>query len=282
MHLLCLLSPAKRLEYERPLPPFFFKHFSYSRPRFASDALLIAHGMRGYDVAGLRELMGVSVAIAERGYAQFQKFAGNDAYADANGNATSNGNGGFSPLLRAAMYAFSGDTYIGLNSYALDKDSVAHAHSKIRILSGLYGLLRPLDGIQPYRLEMGLNIYKGVAVFGDARRPADWWRDKVTLAIEEDIKSMGARYVLNLASKEYLGAVDCARLSVPLLDVVFAARSNGIERRLGMAEKRMRGAFARYVVENEIESLESLRDFSELGFSYSVSGSSARCLRFVK
>lgn len=294
---LCLLSPAKRLEYKRALPEVFTANFSCSRPRFASEALRIARAMRAYDVGSLRELMGVSEQIAVRSQAQFQTFD------ERSFNDTD------LPQRRAAMYAFHGDTYVGLNAYALDENAIARAQKVVRILSGLYGLLCPLDEIQPYRLEMGLAMGKGNSkvsskvgvkaagqVFATARTPAAWWRDAVTDALISDIRATNASFVVELASREYMAAIDRVRLPVPLLEVSFAtkkiiAKKNsknnfesdaGVERRLGMAEKRMRGMLAKFIVEKEVRRADELKDFNDMGFSFSRSSSSEHSFRFVK
>ncbi len=273
---LCLLSPAKRLEYQRALPAAFTDSFTCSRPRFASEASRIAHAMRAYDVDSLRGLMGVSEQLATRSQDQFQAF-------DEAGCQRK----------RAAMYAFNGDTYIGLNAYALDEEAIARAQSTVRILSGLYGLLRPLDEVQPYRLEMGLAMgkvrLKGNSngadgqVFGTFATPSAWWREVVTRALIDDIRATGASFVVELASREYMAAVDSARLPVPLLKVSFARRTAGGERRLGMAEKRMRGMLAKFIIENQVVSIDEIKKFNNVGFSIDSSSGANECsLRFVK
>ena len=264
---LCLLSPAKRLEYDRALPITFTANFTCSRPRFASEASRIARAMRAYDVTSIGKLMGVSEQIAMRSQAQFQAFA-EDGSEEA-----------LSARRRAAMYAFNGDTYIGLNAYALDEKAIARAQKTVRILSGLYGLLCPLDEIQPYRLEMGLALSQ---VFGTAPTPSVWWREAVTTALLSDISAANASFVVELASREYMNAIDRARLPVPLLEVSFARRSAGSERRLGMAEKRMRGMLAKFIVENEITRADELKDFNDMGFSFASASSSEHSMRFVQ
>ena len=292
---LCLLSPAKRLEYDRALPITFTANFTCSRPRFASEALRIAQAMRAYDVDSIGRLMGVSEQIAMRSQAQFQDFCDKNSSDEVD-----------SARRRAAMYAFNGDTYIGLNAYALDEKAIARAQKTVRILSGLYGLLCPLDEIQPYRLEMGLAMGKGNSkgnskskanngfaaagsgsqsgsqIFGTARTPSIWWREAVTTALLSDISATNASFVVELASREYMNAIDRARLPVPLLEVSFARRSAGSERRLGMAEKRMRGMLAKFIVENEITRADELKDFNDMGFSFASASSSEHSLRFVQ
>ena len=266
MTLLCLLSPAKRMEYGRPLP----FACATSRPKFEQETLRIAKALKKLAPEQLRGLMGISDALAARTHAQYQAFSENANSSDSS---------------RAALYAFCGDTYIGLNAYALDKASVARAQAGLRILSGLYGILRPLDAIQPYRCEMGLRLDSfalAARAFEGARTPAHWWRGRVRQALQEDIEETGARGLVNLASKEYISAVE--GIEVPLVEIVFAEERGGVERRLGMAEKRMRGAFAKYIVENDIRTLEQLEAFEESSDArgYRLSSADDSGLRFVK
>ena len=243
MTLLCLLSPAKRMEYQRDLP-FACKQ---TRPQFEQEALRIAKVLKRLTPEQVQDLMGVSEKLAVRTHEQYQSFSKYDEQAS-----------------RSALFAFHGDTYLGLNAYAWNEKNVGRAQTRLRILSGLYGLLRPLDAIRPYRCEMGLRLDALAAqAFDGAPTPAHWWRGRVRRALLEDIEQTGARCLVNLASKEYIAAVE--RIDIPLVEVVFAEERDGIQRRLGMMEKRMRGALAKYVVENDIRSIEGLRAFGESG-----------------
>ncbi len=286
MTLLCLLSPAKRLEFSRPQP----LACTLGVPQFAQEASRIALALKRLTQKQLQDLMGISASLAARAHSQYQAFS---ATADASNNSS-----------RAALYAFHGDTYIGLNAYAWDKASVARAQTRLRILSGLYGILRPLDAIQPYRCEMGLRLGKLAAlksasefaeVFADAalsqlspqassQSLAHFWRGRVALALQSDIDRTGARWLVNLASKEYIRAVE--GVSVPLVEVVFAEERGGVERRLGMAEKRMRGILARYIVENDLCDIDQLRSFGESGdqhgYRFASASDDGSLLRFVK
>ena len=268
MTLLCLLSPAKRMEFARVLP----FACATSRPKFAEEAARIAKALRGLTAEQLRDLMGISENLAVRTHAQYQAFSETrDDSSNAN-NAS-----------RAALYAFHGDTYIGLNAYAWAAADVARAQARLRILSGLYGLLQPLDAIQPYRCGMGLRLgLLATEVFEGAATPARWWRGRVRQALQEDIEQTGARWIVNLASKEYIDAVE--GISVPLLEVVFTEERGGVERRLGMAEKRMRGALAKYIVENDIREPRQLEAFGESGdaHGYRFAAASNDSIRFVK
>ncbi len=270
--MLCLLSPAKRMEFSRPLP----FACAVGVPRFSKEASRLAKGLKTLDAAQLQSLMGISEGLAMRAHAQYQAFSETPAHAAVSS--------------RAALYAFHGDTYIGLNAYAWNKPSVARAQARLRILSGLYGLLRPLDAIQPYRCEMGLRL-DALALqqaFGAAPTPqqslAHWWRGRVAQALQEDMEETGARWLVNLASKEYMSAVEGSGL--PMVEIVFAEKRCGIERRLGMAEKRMRGAFAKYIVENDLCTIEDLKAFGESddarGYRFAGVSNDGGTLRFVK
>ena len=282
MTLLCLLSPAKRLEFSRPQP----LACTLGVPQFAQEASRIAQALKKLTPKQLQDLMGISASLAARAHAQYQAFS---ATPDASNNSS-----------RAAIYAFHGDTYLGLNAYAWNKAHIARAQTRLRILSGLYGILRPLDAIQPYRCEMNLRLGKLAAlrlapelaeVFerDDTSPPihhplAQFWRERIALALQEDIEQTGARWLVNLASKEYIRAVD--GVSVPLVEVVFAEARGGVERRLGMAEKRMRGILARYIVENNLDDIEQLRSFGENadqhGYRFASASDDGSLLRFVK
>ena len=163
-----------------------------------------------------------------------------------------------------AVLAFAGDTYQGLEAASLDDDEMAFAQDHLRILSGLYGVLRPLDGIQPYRLEMGsrLKTERGKSLY-------DYWGDRIARALNEDAEATGANALVNCASQEYFGAVDTDALKLPVITPQFMEDKGGAPKIVSFYAKKARGAMARYIVQHRLTEPESLRDFDSGGYAWS-------------
>lgn len=247
--MIVLLSPAKRLEETRPPP------VEATEPRFQAQARTIARAAKRLKPADLGALMHISPALADLNAGRFKSF-------------------GRSPG-RPAAFTFAGDVYRGLDAWSLDDTAMAFAQAHLRILSGLYGWLRPLDRIEPYRLEMGV----GFAV-GAAPTLVDYWRPKLTRALHE---AAGDGPVVNLASVEYFAPLKAARLAGGVIDVRFLAGSpNGAPRFESFAAKHARGAMARWICEMGIDRRGDLDGFDRDGYALDRAASADRQLVFVR
>lgn len=250
--MLVVVSPAKRLDWsERP--------FDVTEPRFGDDAARLAGHARQLNLGDLKSLMGLSDDLARLNRDRFRAFA-----ALPSQEAT-----------RPALYAFAGDTYQGFDAASLDVAGRARAQERLRILSGLYGVLRPLDAIQPYRLEMGsrLKTRRGIGLYA-------YWGDRIARALREDAEAIGTDILVNCASQEYFGAVDTAALGLTVVTPHFLEVRNGTPKVVSFFAKKARGAMARFIVENRVTTPEGLRDFDLGGYRYVDTGDNSHVLVF--
>jgi cytoplasmic iron level regulating protein YaaA (DUF328/UPF0246 family) len=245
--MLTVISPAKRLDFG-PAP----LKATPSEPDFQSDAFSLSRTARRLSVARLERLMDISTDLARLNQGRFKMF--DEAPAP---EAT-----------KPAMLAFAGDTYAGLEAASLDADEVAYAQDHLRILSGLYGLLRPMDLIQPYRLEMGsrLATRRGKSLY-------QYWGDRLALALNDLAAEAGAGYLANCASVEYFSALPEAKLAVPVITPVFLERRNGEDKIVSFFAKKARGAMARFIIQNRIDAPQGLKDFNTGGYQYQAAQS---------
>lgn len=254
--MLSLLSPAKSLNFESPAPSILG-----SELMFESEAILINNKLKTLDVSDLMDLMRISETLADLNVRRNKGF---DLFDD-------------SIEKRSAVFAFNGDVYKGFDSFSLSEDKLKYAQNKLLILSGLYGLLRPLDLILPYRLEMGTKIN-----IGTSKNLYAFWKDKTTAKINQLIVNHGHSVVLNLASKEYAKAVDFDGLNTRVVDVEFKELRNGKLKVISFSAKKARGVMARMIVDKGIEVVEDLKNFIVDGYEFSQEGSSSSKLLFIK
>ncbi|MCC6008786.1 MAG: peroxide stress protein YaaA [Rhodobacteraceae bacterium] len=240
--MLVVLSPAKRLDMS-PTPAAL----AAGTPRFASRASVLAAAARAQGAEGLAQLMGLSDKLAHLNAERFAAFSDDPA----------------PEVTRPAALVFAGDTYAGLEARSLSPDAWRWAGDRLRILSGLYGLLRPGDAIQPYRLEMA----PGLAA-GEARDLYAFWGDSIARALAEDAAAAGTDTLLNCASVEYFSAVDTAALGLRVIAPAFLDVKDGQARVISFHAKRARGAMARFVMERRIETEEGLADFDTGGYRH--------------
>ncbi len=251
--MLAVISPAKTLDYKRPLPPL-----EATRPAFAEDAATLARAAARLSAKRLGELMSISPALAKLNAGRFRGFAEQPE--------------------RPALFAFAGDVYIGLEAHSLDEPAVAFAQDHLRILSGLYGLLRPLDAIRPYRLEMGTRWAPG-----RKRDLYAWWQDRVAERLAGDLANAGGDTIINLASKEYWGAV-AGRLPGGVRVIAIDFREHGPDgpRFNSFAAKRARGMMARYMCEQRLDDPQALKGFDSDGYSFDREASDEESWRFTR
>ncbi|HEX8568348.1 MAG TPA: peroxide stress protein YaaA [Caulobacteraceae bacterium] len=244
--MLLVLSPAKTLDLE-PVP-----NAPATRPQFTKETAELARVARKLTRGDLMELMSISPKLADLNWQRFREFDAKCA------------EGGVQ-----AAFAFAGDVYEGLRARELDLSALEFAQKHVRILSGLYGLLRPLDCIQPYRLEMGVSLpnKRGANLY-------DFWGDRISKTLNAEAEGHVDRTLVNLASHEYFGAVDRRALKLPLLTCAFKDTKDGETRVLAFFAKKARGAMARFVVDERVDAAEGLKDFRGMGYRYSKSLSS--------
>jgi len=243
--MLAIVSPAKKLDFEQsPL------QLDRSTPVFTKQANQLADVAKKLSRSDLRQLMALSDKLADLNYDRFQRYTPNP---DAD-------------TTKQAALAFAGDTYTGLDAATMDEADLNFAQDNFRILSGLYGLLRPLDAIQPYRLEMGRKLTnpKGEDLY-------DFWSDSVAKALDKQLADHPSPTVINLASNEYFKVVDRKALKANVLTMVFKEERDGILKIISFFAKKARGAMARHIIKNRIEHPQGLKDFSDLAYKYQPS-----------
>ena len=240
--MLAVISPAKKLDFETE--PRSQRH---SRPEFLDRAEDLVDWARRLSREELQRTMKLSDKLADLNYRRFQAFSTPFTLANA----------------KQAALVFNGDTYVGLDAGTLDDADLEFAQDHLRILSGLYGLLRPLDLIQPYRLEMGARFRppRSADLYG-------FWDGQLTAAINEAVRDHGDRTVVNLASKEYFKAVHVSDLAGPVITPQFKEIKSGEAKVLGMFAKRARGAMARHIIKNRLDSPDGLKSFTDGGYAY--------------
>jgi cytoplasmic iron level regulating protein YaaA (DUF328/UPF0246 family) len=239
--MLTVISPAKRLDWSP-------RDLEMTEPVFQSDADALAGVARDLSVDQLRKLMGISQDLACLNAERFARF-------------------GEEPTdRRSAAFAFAGDTYAGLEAPTLDDDALRYAQDSLRILSGLYGLLRPLDAIEAYRLEMGsrLKTAKGTSLY-------DWWGPRLAERLADEARALGTDTLVNCASVEYFSAIDRAALGLTVITPVFLEEKPEGPRIVSFFAKKARGAMARYIVEKRITDPDHLMDFDTGGYRFEPS-----------
>ncbi len=254
--MLILLSPAKTLDYETP--PITDKA---TQPRFAERSFELVNILRELDAQALGELMHISPKLAELNHDRYQNY-------QKTHNQTNS---------RQAILAFTGDVYQGIELADWSSDDFDTAQSHIRILSGLYGVLRPLDKIQPHRLEMGTRLtnMRGNNLYG-------FWGSTITEQLNKDLKSSGSDLVVNLASNEYFSSVKPDKLNGTLVTPVFKDEKNGVFKVISFYAKKARGMMADFIVRNRIKSIEDLKAFNTHGYQFSAEDSDGNTLTFLR
>lgn len=241
--MLTVLSPAKTLDYETaPITQ------SATLPRFMDQSALLVEDARGLNPDDIRALMGVSEQIAHLNHERFMNWQAESTSDNA----------------KQAVLAFKGDVYTGLQAETLSEDDLDFAQTRLRILSGLYGLLRPLDLMQPYRLEMGLKFTNQ-----RGRNLYEFWGEQLTDTLNADLVSAKTEVLINLASNEYFKAVKPKLLNADIITPQFKDLKNGQYKMISFFAKKARGLMARYIIDNRITEPEALKSFSEAGYYYS-------------
>nr|WP_213394856.1 peroxide stress protein YaaA [Yoonia sp.] len=252
--MLVVISPAKSLDMTPVQIPA-------TAPAFQDDALRLAKTARGLSLGDLKSLMAISDDLARLNRDRFAAFAADPA----------------PEAVKPAALAFNGDTYQGLEAKTLSADDLHWAQDHLGILSGLYGLLRPLDAIQPYRLEMGskLKTRRGASLY-------EYWGDTIAKALNARAADVGTDLLVNCASQEYFGAVDRKALKLRVITPSFMEVKDDKPRIVSFFAKRARGAMARFIVENRLTAAEAIKDFTSGGYAYDANLSDGDTWVFVR
>ncbi|EGT3627792.1 peroxide stress protein YaaA [Morganella morganii] len=254
--MLILVSPAKTLDFEQP--PLTQV---YSQPDFLTHSQELIQVCRQLTPSDIATLMKVSDKIAGLNTARFGEWQPDFNLDNA----------------KQAIFAFRGDVYTGFDADSLSEAEIAQTQSQLRILSGLYGLLRPLDLIMPYRLEMGtaLSNPKGKNLY-------EFWGDTLTQAVNEALAESGSDIIVNLASNEYFKAIKPKKLQGQLISPVFKDGKNSQYKVISFFAKRARGMMARYIITNKVNTLAELKAFNLAGYYYSEEQSSPTHPTFLR
>ena len=249
--MLVVVSPAKKLNMN------LVQGLNVTEPYFKENVDELLNVVRNLSVKELENLMNISTNLAELNKERFKEF----------GNQQK----------KAAAFAFAGDTYKGLSIEKLDSDDLDFAQKHLRILSGLYGLLRPLDEIEPYRLEMGSKLKgkHGLSLY-------EYWGNKISENLNQQAKKIGSKILVNCASNEYFNAVNINILSLKVITPIFMESKNGDAKIVSFYAKNARGSMARFIIQNRINNEEDLKKFDLDGYNYNAEKSSEGKLVFIR
>ena len=236
-----VLSPAKSLDFERPIPTV-----KYTQPAFLEQSEKLIKVLARKNPKSLSKLMSISNDLAELNWERNQKFSLPFTPENA----------------RPAIYAFNGDVYQGLDAYSISENNLEKLQDTLRILSGLYGVLKPLDLIQPYRLEMGTQLK-----IGRKKNLYDFWKQSVTDFLNDELEE--GELFINLASNEYFGAVDEKKLKTNVITPVFKDWKNDKLKVISFFVKKARGSMVRYILDTDAKTLEDIRGFNLDEYIYS-------------
>ncbi len=240
--MLMVISPAKTLDYSGADYPHF------TTPAVLEHSEQLVEELRTYDPPKLSSLMKISDKLANLNYERYQDFQAPFTPENA----------------KQALLVFKGDVYKGINVENYDDEDLAFAQAHLRILSGLYGVLRPLDLMQPYRLEMGTKLAteKGKNLY-------EFWGDRIAQLINTDLADEDEPCLVNLASNEYFKSIDTKALQARILNIAFKENKNGVYKIIAIHAKRARGLMVDFVVRNRIQDVEDLKEFDSEGYAFS-------------
>jgi cytoplasmic iron level regulating protein YaaA (DUF328/UPF0246 family) len=240
--MLLLISPAKTLDFETPAPTTAF-----TQADFLKQSRQLVGELRGLAPHDISNLMNISDKL---GLLNFDRFA--------------NWKTPFKPTnAKQAVFAFQGDVYTGMQAETFSPEDIQFAQQHLRILSGLYGLLRPLDLIQPYRLEMGTSFANS-----RGKNLYEFWGDAITAAVNKQLKALSATEVINLASTEYFSAVKPNLLKAKIITPVFKDQKNGHYKIISFFAKKARGMMSAYIIQNRITDPEAIKQFDVAGYAF--------------
>jgi hypothetical protein len=249
-----VISPAKSLNFEKELPTETF-----SQASFLKEARQVHQVLKQKSPKELSELMAISDKLADLNWQRNQEWKTPFTAKNA----------------RPAVYAFDGDVYTGLDAYSIPTSKLETLQNKLRILSGLYGVLKPLDLIQPYRLEMGTKL-----PVGESKNLYEFWKETVTKALNKELKK--DELFINLASNEYFSAVDVKALKVPVITPDFKDYKDGKLKMISFFAKKARGMMVRYIIDTNAQTIDDLKGFNYDGYQFDANLSKGNHLVFTR
>ena len=249
-----VISPAKSLNFEKKLPTNLF-----SKSAFLKESKIVNQIIKQKSPKELSELMDISDKLANLNWERNKNWK--TPFTQDNS--------------RPAIFAFDGDVYTGLDAYSIPSEKLNVLQNKVRILSGLYGLLKPLDLIQAYRLEMGTKL-----AVGESKNLYDFWKNNLTTSLNKELKN--GELFINLASNEYFSAIDTKTLKVPVITPEFKDYKNGKLKIISFFAKKARGLMVRYIIDTNAETVEDLKGFNYEGYQFDASLSNGNQLVFTR
>jgi cytoplasmic iron level regulating protein YaaA (DUF328/UPF0246 family) len=263
--MLVVVSPAKNLDFTSPLPAFINDKqqamLTTTQPALLANVKELVKACKTLSPADLSSMMKISDKLAILNAERFASFE----FPFTNDNA------------RPAMYAFNGDVYTGLDAGSLDDSAVTFAQSHLRILSGLYGTLKPLDLMQAYRLEMGIKLS-----LGNTSTLYQYWNDIITTELNNALRAQGDKVLINLASNEYFSSVNKKLLDATIVTPQFKDEKNGKFKIISFYAKKARGLMARYIIEHKVDDVSALKKFAVDDYYFDEAESSASDLVFKR
>jgi len=250
-----IISPAKSLDFESKVPTEEFSNYQFLKQSVAIDKVL-----KKQKPKKIMELMDISENLANLNWQRNQ---------DRNLTEMNENNA------RQAVFAFSGEVYVGLDAYSLIPSQIDAMQEKLRILSGLYGILKPLDLIQPYRLEMGTKL-----PIGTKKNLYEFWKETITKALNSELEK--DELLINLASTEYFSALDAKKLMVPVITPEFKDYKDGKLKMISFFAKKARGLMVRYILDTNASSIDDLKMFDYEGYAFDANLSTSTKLVFTR
>ncbi|WP_395044981.1 peroxide stress protein YaaA [Flavobacterium sp.] len=250
-----VISPAKSLDFESQLPVELYSEYNFTKQSVSIDKVL-----KRKKPKQLMQLMSISDKLADLNWQRNQE-------RDVANLSIENS--------RPAIFAFNGDVYLGLDAYSLSEEKIKVVQEKLRILSGLYGLLKPLDLIQPYRLEMGTKLS-----IGKNKNLYEFWKSTVTKELNSQLKK--DELFINLASNEYFEAVDIKKLKAKIITPEFKDYKDGKLKMISFFAKKARGMMVRYIIDTNAETIDELKGFNYEGYAFDANLSKENKLVFTR
>ena len=252
--MMVIVSPAKKLDFDTDAPTT-----EHTTPEFLDTSKKLIKELKTLQADDVSKLMKISKPLGELNFNRFQSFKTPFNLKNA----------------KQAAFAFKGDTYIGLDFESFNKKQIKYSQKHFRILSGLYGMLKPLDLIQPYRLEMGTRF--GIK---DSKNLYGVWKETLTSKLNKELSK--EEFLVNLASKEYFSAIDFSLLDKEVITPVFKEKKNGVYKIISFNAKRARGLMSQYILKNEIKSIAGLKKFNLDRYKFNSEMSSEKELVFTR
>lgn len=245
--MLIVISPAKKLDFENPA-----QTDTFTQPELLSDAQSLIKQIKALSEDDIAQLMHLSPALAQLNHERYQTFSTPFNLQNA----------------KQALLAFKGDVYAGMNADTFNKAELTFAQTHLRILSGLYGLLKPLDLMQPYRLEMGTKF-----ATENANNLYEFWGSRITNAVNAALAQSGSETLINLASQEYFKSVQVEHINGQIITPHFKEERDGTLKVIGIYAKRARGLMSRYIIENRITNVKNIQSFTWEGYTFNAAAS---------